>query len=124
LSCCHQGCPGCPPGALHPDTGGGGRCPAGRAAARKGLSFTALVFAQLFNAFSSRSDTNSAFHRLFVNKRLWGSVLLAAALQFAVVEVPLLRQAFGTASLDAAHGGVCTGIASTVLWIDELGKLL
>lgn len=32
--------------------------------------FTTLVFAQLFNAFNSRSDTTSAFHRLFVNKWL------------------------------------------------------
>jgi magnesium-transporting ATPase (P-type) len=85
--------------------------------------FTTLVFAQLFNAFSSRSDRNSAFHRLFVNKWLWGSVLLTVALQFAVVEVPLLQRAFGTASLDAAHWAVCIGMASTVLWFDELRKL-
>jgi Ca2+-transporting ATPase len=85
--------------------------------------FTTLVFAQLFNAFSSRSDINSAFHRLFVNKWLWGSVLLAAALQFAVVEGPLLQRAFGTASLDAAQWAVCIGMASNVLWFDELRKL-
>lgn len=85
--------------------------------------FTTLVFAQLFNAFSSRSEMNSAFHRLFVNKWLWGSVLLAAALQFAVVEVPLLQRAFGTASLDATHWALCIGMASTVLWFDELRKL-
>ncbi|QCO98289.1 cation-translocating P-type ATPase [Arthrobacter sp. 24S4-2] len=85
--------------------------------------FTTLVFAQLFNAFSSRSEMNSAFHRLFVNKWLWGSVLLAAALQFAVVELPPLQRAFGTASLDAAHWAVCIGMASTVLWFDELRKL-
>ncbi|MCO4239663.1 cation transporting ATPase C-terminal domain-containing protein [Pseudarthrobacter raffinosi] len=82
--------------------------------------FTTLVFAQLFNAFNSRSVTTSAFHRLFVNKWLWGAVLLAAVLQFAVVEGPLLQQAFGTASLDAAHWAVCMGMASTVLWFDEL----
>ena len=85
--------------------------------------FTTLVFAQLFNAFNSRSDTTSAFHRLFANKWLWGAVLLAAALQFAVVENPLLQQAFGTVSLDAAHWAVCIGMASAVLWFDELRKL-
>lgn len=86
--------------------------------------FTTLVLAQLFNAFNSRSDTASAFHRLFVNKWLWGAVLLTAALQLAVVEVPLLQRAFGTASLDAAHWAVCLGMASTVLWFDEVRKLL
>jgi Ca2+-transporting ATPase len=30
--------------------------------------FTTLVLAQLFNTFSSRSETNSAFHRMFVNR--------------------------------------------------------
>lgn len=56
-------------------------------------------------------------------KWLWGAVLLAAALQFAVVEGPLLQQAFGTASWDAAHGAVCVGIASTVLWFEGLRKI-
>lgn len=89
----------------------------------RSAGFTMLVFAQLFNAFNSRSDTTSAFHRLFVNKWLWGSVLLAAALQFAAVEVPLLQHAFGTASLDATHWTICIAMASTVLWFDELRKL-
>lgn len=65
-----------------------------------------------------------AFHQLFVNKWLWGAVMLAAALQLAVVELPLLQRAFGTASLDPAHWAVCIAMASTVLWFDELRKLL
>ena len=85
--------------------------------------FTTLVFAQLFNAFNSRSETTTAFRRLFVNKWLWGSVLLAAALQVAVVELPVLQHAFGTASLDPGHWAVCVAMASTVLWFDELRKI-
>jgi Ca2+-transporting ATPase len=86
--------------------------------------FTTLVLAQLFNAFNSRSETTSAFHRLLVNKWLWGAVLLAAALQIAVVEVPFLQTAFGTASLGLAHWGVAVAMASVVLWFDELRKLI
>ncbi|MET3952928.1 cation-translocating P-type ATPase [Arthrobacter sp. UYEF36] len=86
--------------------------------------FTTLVFAQLFNAFNSRSETTSAFRRLFVNKWLWGSVLLAAVLQVAVVELPFLQRAFGTASLDPGHWAVCVAMASTVLWFDELRKIV
>ena len=85
--------------------------------------FTTLVFAQLFNAFNSRSETTTAFRRLFVNKWLWGSVLVAAVLQVAVVELPFLQRAFGTVSLDPAHWAVCVVMASTVLWFDELRKL-
>ncbi|WP_202129134.1 cation-translocating P-type ATPase [Pseudarthrobacter sp. ATCC 49987] len=85
--------------------------------------FTTLVFAQLFNAFNSRSETTSAFRRLFVNRWLWGSVLLAAVLQVAVVELPFLQRAFGTASLDPGHWAICVVMASTVLWFDELRKI-
>ncbi len=86
--------------------------------------FTTLVLAQLFNAFNSRSETTSAFHRLFVNGWLWAAVGFAALAQVAVVEVPFLQTAFGTASLDAWHWVVCTATASLVLWADELRKLV
>ena len=86
--------------------------------------FTTLVIAQLFNAFNSRSETTSAFHRLFVNKWLWGAVALAFVLQIAIVEVPFLQTAFGTASMDLAHWVVCFAMASLVLWFDELRKLV
>ncbi|WP_127126364.1 cation-translocating P-type ATPase [Georgenia sp. SYP-B2076] len=86
--------------------------------------FTTLVLAQLFNTFNSRSETTSAFRHLFSNGWLWASVLLAAALQVAVVEVPFLQAAFGTASLDLAHWAVAVATASSVLWFDELRKLV
>ena len=50
--------------------------------------FTVQVFAQLFNCFSARSETRSAFHGLFANRWLWASVVLSATLQVAVVHVP------------------------------------
>ena len=86
--------------------------------------FTTLVFAQLFNAFNSRSETTTAFRRLFVNKWLWGSVVLAAVLQVAVVELPVLQRAFGTASLEPGQWAVCVAMASTVLWFDEVRKIV
>jgi len=86
--------------------------------------FTTLVLAQLFNAFNSRSETTSAFHRMFVNPWLWGSVAFGVLAQVLVVEVPFLQTAFGTASLDLDHWLVCTAMASTVLWFDEARKLV
>lgn len=90
--------------------------------AARTAGFTTLVFAQLFNAFNSRSETASAFRRLFVNKWLWGAVALAVVLQVAAVELPLLQEAFGTASMDAQQWLVCVAMASTVLWADEIRK--
>ncbi|WP_156225616.1 cation-translocating P-type ATPase [Pseudactinotalea suaedae] len=86
--------------------------------------FTTLVLAQLFNALNSRSETTTAFHRIFVNRWLWGALGLGATLQVAVVELPPLQAAFGTASMDLAHWGVAVAMASSVLWFDELRKLL
>ncbi|CAG7844023.1 Calcium-transporting ATPase 1 [Pseudoclavibacter triregionum] len=86
--------------------------------------FTTLVFAQLFNVFSARSATSSAFRGMFANTWLLGAVALGAVLQFAVVEVPFLQAAFGTAPLDAAHWAVALAMASSVLWVEELRKLI
>ncbi|MGI9157834.1 MAG: cation-translocating P-type ATPase [Marmoricola sp.] len=86
--------------------------------------FTTLVLAQLFNAFNSRSETTSAFQRVFVNGWLWAAVAAALAAQVLVVEVPFLQQAFGTASLDPLHWVICLALASSVLWADELRKVV
>ena len=53
--------------------------------------FTALVFAQLFNALNARSATTSAFHGLLSNRWRVGAVVLGAVLQVAVVELPFLH---------------------------------
>lgn len=86
--------------------------------------FTVLVLAQLFNAFNARSETGSAFHRVFTNRWLWGAVALSAALQVAVVHLPVLNEAFGTTPLAPGQWAACVGLASTVLWASELRKLV
>jgi Ca2+-transporting ATPase len=86
--------------------------------------FTVLVLAQLFNCFNSRSDRVSAFRGLFGNRWLWGAIALSLLLQVLVVHVPLLNRAFGTAPLSAGDWALCTVMASAVLWVDELKKLL
>jgi Ca2+-transporting ATPase len=87
-------------------------------------AFTTLVDFSLFTVFTSRSDERSAFRRLFVNGWLWAAVLLSAALQVAVVYVPFLQAAFGTVPLAPRDWLVCVSIASSVLWVREIDKLL
>lgn len=86
--------------------------------------FTVLVLAQLFNVFNARSATLSAFQGMFVNRWLLGAVLLGLLLQLAVVHLPFLNAAFGTAPLTAGQWLVCALMASSVLWISELRKLI
>lgn len=86
--------------------------------------FTTLVLAQLFNALNSRSSATSAFHRLFHGRWLWAALGGAVVLQIAVVHVPVLQTAFGTAPLRWEHWLVAAGLAATVLWFDEARKLI
>jgi P-type Ca2+ transporter type 2C len=66
----------------------------------------------------------SAFHHLFTNPSLWGAIALSFVLQLAVVYVPILNEAFDTTSLDASDWLLCVGMASTVLWGDEVRKVI
>jgi magnesium-transporting ATPase (P-type) len=86
-------------------------------------AFTTLVFAQLFNCFNARSESRSAFHRLFVNRWLWAAIALSVALQVAVVHLGFMNVAFGTAPLSLDQWAICAAMASAVLWTSELRKL-
>jgi Ca2+-transporting ATPase len=86
------------------------------------MVFTTLVLFQLFNVFNARSDETSAFEGLFSNHWLWGSVGLSLALHVAVVYTPFLQQAFSTTNLSGGDWLRCAIVASSVLWVRELGK--
>jgi calcium-translocating P-type ATPase len=104
------------PGGLIGDSGG--------IVEARTMAFTTLVLAQLFNCFNARSDQTSAFHALFTNPLLWAAIGLSLAFQVAVVHLPFLNDAFDTTPLSARDWMICTGLASTVLWADELRKLV
>jgi Ca2+-transporting ATPase len=88
------------------------------------MAFTTLMLFQIFNVVNARSDDASAFAGLFTNYWLWAAMALSVVLQVAVVYVPVLQQAFGTVSLGAADWIRCIAIASSVLWVREISKLL
>ncbi|HET9885590.1 MAG TPA: cation transporting ATPase C-terminal domain-containing protein, partial [Candidatus Binatia bacterium] len=86
--------------------------------------FTTLVFFSLFTVFNARSDERSAFVGLFSNHWLWRAVLLSLLLQVAVIYIPFLQQAFSTVSLSAGDWLFCLAVASSVLWLRELSKVI
>ena len=87
------------------------------------MVFTTVVLAQIFNAFNARSDTVSAFVRPFDNRLLWAAAALTLLSQMAVVHLPPLQRAFDTQALDMTQWLTCAGLASAVLWVDEVRKL-
>ncbi len=87
-------------------------------------AFTVLVLAQLFNAFAARSDTESAFVRMFSNRWLVAAVGLSFALQVAVVHLPVLNRAFGTVPLEVSDWVWAVALASSVIWVAEIRKIV
>ena len=88
------------------------------------MAFTTLMLFQMFNVFNARSDERSAFRGLFSNRWLWLAIILSVALQAAVVYVPVLQRAFSTMGMSLTDWLSCVAVASSVLWLRELSKLL
>lgn len=88
------------------------------------MAFTTLILFQLFNVFNARSDEDSAFRGMFDNGWLWAAVAASAALQVVVVYTPFLQRAFSTENLAVSDWLRCIVVASSVLWLRELEKLL
>lgn len=88
------------------------------------MAFNTMVFFSLFAVFGARSDERSAFVGLFSNKWLWGAIALALVLQVAVIYIPFLQQAFSTVNLSLGDWLRCVAVASSVLWLRELSKLV
>jgi magnesium-transporting ATPase (P-type) len=88
------------------------------------MAFTTLVLAQLYNCFNARSDRISAFRGMFRNRLLLVAVAASLALQVAVVQAPGLNDAFGTTPLSLTGWVTCAALASSVLWANELRKLI
>jgi Ca2+-transporting ATPase len=86
------------------------------------MAFTVLMLFQLFNVFNARSDEQSAFVNLFVNRWLWAAIAGSLALQLLVVYTPFLQRAFGTTGLSGRDWLFCLAVASSVLWLREAGK--
>jgi P-type Ca2+ transporter type 2C len=88
------------------------------------MAFTTLVLFELFTVFNARSDEQSAFRGLFRNRWLWSALGLSLLLQVAVVYVPFLQKAFSTVGLSLTDWLRSTAVASSVLWLSELAKLI
>jgi Ca2+-transporting ATPase len=88
------------------------------------MAFTTLTLFQIFNVFNARSDDQSVFVHLFTNRWLWAAAGASVVLQFVVVYIPFLQNAFGTAALSARDWLFCVAVASSVLWLREASKAI
>ena len=88
------------------------------------MAFTTLMMFQLFNVFNCRSSWRSAFSGFFDNKWLIGAVVLSLFTHVLVIYVPFLQTAFHTVPLSVLDWLVATAVASTLLIVMELAKIV
>jgi Ca2+-transporting ATPase len=82
------------------------------------------MLSQLFNVLNARSDVRSAFVHLFSNRWLWAAITASLALHALVLYVPAMQQAFGATALNPKDWLLCVTVASAVLWVREVSKLV
>ena len=89
------------------------------------LAFTTFVLFQFFNVMNARNETGSAFNRqLFANGKLWLALAAVLLLQVVVVHWGPAQAIFATVDLSLKDWGLALAIASSVLWIEEVRKLV
>ncbi|MBN2624755.1 MAG: HAD-IC family P-type ATPase, partial [Acidimicrobiales bacterium] len=89
------------------------------------MAFTTFVLFQVFNVFNARDEQGTAFTRGSLrNRKLWAALGVVVVLQVLAVHVDPVQQVFGTADLRPADWIVVVAVASTVLIVEEVRKLL
>ena len=89
------------------------------------MAFTTFVLFQVFNVFNARTEDGTVFSRSqFRNGKLWAALTVVVGLQVLAVHVDPVQEVFGTADLTAADWLLVVAVASTVLWVEELRKLV
>jgi P-type Ca2+ transporter type 2C len=89
------------------------------------MAFNTFVVFQFFNILNARSDRLSVFRReTLTNDKLWIALGAVLALQVGVTHLGPLQRLFDTTSLSATQWLVCVAVASSVLWLEELRKVV
>ena len=89
------------------------------------LAFTTFVLFQFYNIFNARAEHETAFNgHFFHNRWLWLSLAAVLSLQVLVVHWAPAQAVFRTTDLALADWGLAALVASSVLLIEEVRKLL
>ena len=89
------------------------------------MAFVTFVFFQFFNILNSRMETHSVFSkRTFSNWRLWAALAAVGVIQIFVTIVSPLQNLFHTTNISLGQWLICAAVASSVVVIEELRKLL
>ena len=87
------------------------------------MAFLTMSMCEIFHSFNMRSKRKSVFSLPSHNKVLWGAMLGSLMLTTAVLEIPVLANAFGFTPVSWTEYGVALALAILVIPIVELVKL-
>lgn len=88
------------------------------------MTFATLVLIEFFKAYSYRSDRHSLLNGLFANKWLNLAILWELLMLVLVINVPFLRDAFGTTTLSMEEWLRVAGLAFLIVPVLETAKWL
>jgi P-type Ca2+ transporter type 2C len=89
------------------------------------MAFTTFVLFQFFNVFNARNETGTAFNaQFFKNNMLWLSLGTVLLLQVMATQWPPASLFFRTTGMAWADWGIAAGVASMVLLLEEMRKML
>ena len=89
------------------------------------MSLTVLAIFQWLNAWNCRSEDKSVFKMdIFSNKWLMGATFIVVSLQLLAVYNPIMQKILHTVSLDFSDWLFALGVASSIIVIEEIRKLI
>lgn len=89
------------------------------------LAFTTFVLFQFFDIFNARAEHGSAFNcQFFSNEKLWLALIAVFILQVVAVHWAPAQAVFDTVDLTPLEWTISVMVASTILFLDELGKII
>ena len=98
---------------------------AGSATVAGTMAFNTFVLFQFFNILNVRSDHLTVFRRATLgNVQLWRALAAVLVLQVGVTHFGPMQRLFDTTSISGVQWLVCIGVASTVLVVEELRKVV
>ncbi|MDO9106038.1 MAG: HAD-IC family P-type ATPase [Methylovulum sp.] len=89
------------------------------------MAFTTFVLFQVVNVFNARTEKGSSFNRhFFSNRWLWLALFGVILLQILVIHWSPAQHIFHTTDLTATDWLIASGVALSVLVLEELRKLV
>lgn len=88
------------------------------------LAFLTIIACQLFFSLSFRDEKNSIFSiGLFTNKYLIAAIIIGFGLQFPLLYLPFLKDAFKLQSIGYEEWAIALGLGIVPLFVNEITKV-